>query len=215
MNDVRPLLFIHIPGTGGTSACVMFRWFGRRGECTSQVVRHIQDFQGVKNVAITRVAHCRVCDFDAAWVKQRLVAAFVRNPWDRVVSQWDFAGRHRSQGKRPIKRAQAVVPELAKKDFHQYVLYITSQDAPQGNLNAPQAEWLRCEGTIVPAFIGRFETLDADWGKLCRLVGLPNVKLPHYNAGNHKPYREYYNRRDRARIANLFRDDIEEFGYEF
>ena len=41
------------------------------------------------------------------------------------------------------------------------------------------------------------------------------AELPHVNPSTHRDYREYYDDRSRARVAETFRNDIALFGYDF
>ena len=44
----------------------------------------------------------------------------------------------------------------------------------------PQTFWLKnFKGMIAMDFIGRFENLDRDISKVCKMINVPNVELPH------------------------------------
>ena len=71
------------------------------------------------------------------------------------------------------------------------------------------------EGKLLVDFVGRFETLDRDYAKICARLGLPATKLPHYRKSAHRDYTHYYDERARDIIAARYRNDIAAFGYEF
>ena len=65
--------------------------------------------------------------------------------------------------------------------------------------------------------LGRFERLPVDFAKITDQLGIPRVELPRLNAGPRpqRDYRAHFTSETRALVAELFREDIETFGYEF
>ncbi len=129
---------------------------------------------------------------------------FVRNPWDRVVSLY-----LRKQG--DTKRHEM--------DFEQFVEWIQlSTDTcihPSPKKN--QLDWfLNKKGEIVADYIGKFETLEADWEVIREKLGIQE-KLPHinHNPDNQRHYSTYYTDSTREIIREKFIIDIEHFGYTF
>ena len=64
-------------------------------------------------------------------------------------------------------------------------------------------------------FVGRFERLQGDFARVCTRLGLPVRELPKLNESPHGPYRDYYDERTRAIVADLSRADVAAFGYTF
>ena len=80
-----------------------------------------------------------------------------------------------------------------------------------------QLDWLvDPHGNELVDFIGRFESLEADWAQIAERLRLP-AELPHANANpEQRPhYSEFYTPRSRDVIAGKFAVDIEYFGYAF
>lgn len=120
--------------------------------------------------------------------------AFVRNPWERMISLYMYmypAARH-----------------AFEKDK-----FIELLDRPIGR---PQIEYLTgANGHIAVTKIGRFERLEEDFKEICRYLRLPVhfPLVPHLNRTAHGPYQDYYDDDLRELVARRFRDDIEAFGY--
>jgi hypothetical protein len=133
------------------------------------------------------------------WLKeydrlQYFVFTFIRNPWDRIVSVWNYHYEH--------------VPEFKKfirSDFSSYSKQSVFSHTRQ-QINS---------FFIEPDFIGRYENLAEDWKQIAVRFGLTR-ELPHMNKGKEKlHYSKYYDRDDIEIVRNLYWADIERFGYEF
>jgi len=128
--------------------------------------------------------------------------AFVRNPWDYVVSLYWYA-----IGKRIVDRAVSfdryVSDDLAAKHWTQSPLLHSRYVLDES-------------GGLLPTFIGRYENLNADWDFVQKTIGRDNGVLPRW--ATHRPqgdYREYYTDETRSMVATQFANDIKAFGYEF
>lgn len=79
---------------------------------------------------------------------------------------------------------------------------------------------LQCErfvdetGEVLVDFIGRFETLEEDFNKVCNRLSIER-RLPHKNPSKHASYRDYYNERTCRLVKDAFAQDIALLGYEF
>ena len=113
-------------------------------------------------------------------------------------------------------------------------------------MSKPGAELLRtmlarnhrlAELTLEPSFpLGRFETLQQDFDKVCQWLGFEDSKLPHRNPSNKKSrnlkrkvrnalflngedrkkhWTEFYDQRTLDAVSRLYEKDIEAFGYRF
>jgi hypothetical protein len=121
-------------------------------------------------------------------------AAFVRNPWDRMFS----AFYHNAY----------LHPDRNKHGFERMISRVKTQ-----------AFFLRNKhGVVDMDFVGRFESLEVDFYRLCDMVNIPRIKLMHKNANPLKPatpYWKFYNKKRRDAVYRYFTEDIELFGYEF
>ena len=127
--------------------------------------------------------------------------AFVRNPWDWMVSYYHYllekADHHRH---RLVRRLRG---------FEEYLEYEIRRN------KAGQTQFLRdAAGQMLVDFVGRFESLEADFAQVCSRLGLV-ARLPRMNRSRHNDYRTYYNARTIELVARHFRAEIELFGYTF
>lgn len=73
--------------------------------------------------------------------------------------------------------------------------------------------------------MGKFENLQEDFNRVCERIGMPVTRLPHVNKskpGNtgrqHRcvgSYMEYYDTEAKEFVAELYKQDIEAFDYQF
>jgi hypothetical protein len=128
--------------------------------------------------------------------------AFVRNPWDRMVSQYNYRCQNTAHSRHETIKA---LP-----DFEAYLRWEISH---RGHDNQTRYVTDR-RGNLIVDFVGRFENLEADFATVCSRLSLP-AALPHVNTSKHRDYREYYTPATRDLVAQHFRRDIEMFGYQF
>ena len=125
--------------------------------------------------------------------------AFVRNPWDRMVSCW------RNRGKK--------YSEL--KDFvFAYPFEDNARDTVWHSM--PQCVHV-CDddGEPIIDHIARFEHLQEDLEAICDIIGIEPKELPHRNRTERKPYQEYYDQETIDRVAEIYKKDIEMFNYNY
>ncbi|GAB4287090.1 MAG: sulfotransferase family 2 domain-containing protein [Roseovarius sp.] len=129
--------------------------------------------------------------------------AFVRNPWDRIHSAY-----------RKLMAGDWRRPEYgidAPMDFDAFL----ERFAGHPRLK-PQTEFICDEdGTVLVDFIGRFETLQEDFDRVCDRLGIARVTLPHHIRGPGGDYRQAYSARGRELVAHHFAAEIALLGYRF
>ena len=122
---------------------------------------------------------------------------FVRNPWDKVVSEWLYFKKIDSEYTFGFKQSINNKSYWCKPYPYEEHCWFQTQFA------------LECD------YIGRFENLQEDFNTICDKIGIPQQQLPHVNKTNHKHYTEYYDEETRKIVAEKYAKDIEYFGYEF
>jgi chondroitin 4-sulfotransferase 11 len=78
-----------------------------------------------------------------------------------------------------------------------------------------QVDWITDEnGKVFVDTIYRYENLENDFADMRNRIGI-QATLPKKNTTKHKNYREYYTEETKKLVAELYKDDIEMFGYVF
>jgi hypothetical protein len=127
--------------------------------------------------------------------------AFVRNPWDRLVSRYAYLLRSKNHPRHKFVKAM--------QSFEDYL----SWEIARGKMR--QTDYV-CDarGNLIVDFIGYFERLDEDFAKVCAQLNV-KAELPRANTSSHRDYRTYYTPATRELVATHFQRDLELFGYDF
>ena len=207
VSDASRVVFIHVPKTGGATIDVMFE-------------REVSDARLVGDLA-RHAPYARVLDAEPG-LADYWSFGFVRNPWARMVSWWSMVRKvfdKAEAGNEKTLRKLRNYPNVwlpsreYRDDFAAFVLEGTKKIPRIGR---PQLRTLTTPSGRQVDFIGRTEHFDRDLAIAREHLGLPPIDVaPRRNASMHGHYSEYYDDRTRARVAELFADDIEAFGYTF
>lgn len=231
-------IFVHIPKTAGQSIEHFFlNLLGLTWQTRSPLLlRPNSDPQlGPPTLAHLKASEYVSCghviqeDFDSYFK-----FSFVRNPWVRLLSHYNYRRRHGFYAGIDFKTFLFKhFPEPSWND-----LYIHT---------VPQYDFLFDEdGNQLVDFIGRFENLQKDFDEVCQQLGIQQNTLPRVNvsatqtshsfpgkmklllkkisnklhlkkqkAKNTHSYVESYDDESREFVENLYKRDIETFKYSF
>jgi hypothetical protein len=132
---------------------------------------------------------------------------FVRNPWDRAVSNYFYKLRTDFKDKNFSRHCSIMRKQI--KNFNEFV-------SSKFLFNENQTDFfVTNDNQSLVNFIGRFENIDYDFRTICKTIGIPNWKLRKINQTNHKFYKSYYDNESIEVIRSKFRRDIELLGYDF
>jgi sulfotransferase famil protein len=127
--------------------------------------------------------------------------AFVRNPWKRLISEYEFIKRRPDHGRHK---------KLMKMTFSDYILYQAKRfDAHQINMLADK------NGKLQMDFIGKFENLQEDWNFICNKLGIENKELSHRKKAAKVDYDNYYNEENKQLVEQIWNRDIKAFEYNY
>lgn len=122
--------------------------------------------------------------------------SIIRNPWDRMVSTYHFKLKKRDK-------------KVIDRSFNEWILDVLCKEKP-----STQCDYLMKDGKIIVDFVARFENFSSDFKKICSKIGVQK-KLLHKNSTDHKKYVHYYSNKSKDAVGELFKDEIEKFGYGY
>lgn len=210
ISEEKRFLFIHIQKTGGSSI----------SQALGSRIPDLRSFLGKHDHALWGKSH-----LDSDWSDYYKVA-FVRNPWDRLVS-WYMMIEQNGQALPWFRR-------IAKRNSYsrlwQYVLRNSSSfeeflhkctdtiDDLDGRKSFMynQLDYVTDDtGNVIVDFIGRYENFERDTRVVFDNLGLDDLVLPYINRSKHGHYSEYYSEAAKQLVAERYSKDIAFFGYEF
>ena len=134
--------------------------------------------------------------------------AFVRNPWDRLVSCWhnkviDSNYFRFSDAKRTDMRI-----------FTNFVNFISGLDIENCDPH------LRLQCRLIDLnhidYLGRLESLDSDLSKIFHILGIPLENIESKNVSSEKiHYHEYFDSALVGKVYQIYRRDIQIFGFDY
>jgi hypothetical protein len=128
--------------------------------------------------------------------------AFVRNPWERLVSEYEYILRQAGHGR------HARVSRL--DNFSEFIrMQIPRRDAYQINMLCDK------KGRLLVDFVGKLEDLQNDWQTACVRAGIPYQALPRKNVTQYRNFRDFYDQDCILLVAKHWAREIEQFGYSF
>jgi len=204
-----PFLFIHIDKAAGTSIQRALQPFAP-ARSNSRMRRRLVWLGGLnrvlgihrsvefpEHVQAQTVKFCLPPDVYAGLFK----FAFVRNPWDRLVSRYAYLLRNTHHPRHAFAKQlkgfdEYLAWEIKRGKMHQHTYVCDAQ-----------GEW-------VVNFVGYYERLQEDFGRVCENLHV-TAELPKANTSSHQDYRSYYTAATREMVAKNFARDLELFGYKF
>ena len=189
-------IFIHVPKTAGTSITNYLRKLKFR-----QLNYHCAT-DGSNDDATGLFVH------GTAWRVSRGLQniwdeyfkfAFVRNPWDRMVSCYKNRAKSYSDfGK--------FLNDYPYPKNHNLIWHTIPQLTHVSDLN----------GNIIVDSIGKYENLQSDFDNFLSDVNIKSTKLPKLNSTKRLHYSEYYKSDKQIEfIYDLYKSEIDRFGYSF
>jgi hypothetical protein len=73
----------------------------------------------------------------------------------------------------------------------------------------------REDGQLDVDYVGRVEQMQADYDAVCARIGIPSRALDKVNSSKRGDYRQYYDQALIDGVAELYRRDLDLFGYSF
>ena len=206
ISDKYSCIFIHIPKTAGQSIEHFF--LNLHGLSWADRAPLLLRYNPDRELGPERLAHLFASEYVGCGHMEEkqfdgyFKFAFVRNPWARLVSEYNYRKYYNLMS------------------FDDFVL----NGFPVNNLYTdryrhivPQYDFLYDNsGRILVDYVGRFEALQADFDYICSQIGIAGSKLPYVNSSTKgNGYIEYYNDSTIDLVAGIYKKDIENLGYSF
>jgi len=218
LSDTYKVVFVHIQKTGGDSIAGILRKY-------ASDIRQL----GAKH-EFARSGKLKLGD---AW-KDYVKFAFVRNPWDRLLSWYSmirqatritwlqarFNSRKRSHLRQTVSNPLWRYVYENSSNFEEFIKICTAEiESEEGTLYSfayNQLDYLvDPSGNLLVDFIGRFENFSEDLRTFAARAGIELARIPHANVSAHRHYSSYYTSELERIVRERFARDIEYFGYDF
>lgn len=228
-------LFVHIPKAAGQSVESVF--VERMGLTWQQREALLLKANNSAEQGPPRLAHLTAQEYlNYGYVtpeqfQQYFKFSFVRNPWARIVSEYNYRRMH-GDAAYQVSFKHFLFEQFPTEDMDDYHL---AKDYYRHVI--PQWQFLYDDnGKPLVDFIGKFERLQKDFTIVCQHLDITAVNLPHKNKtaaeglkhrfiqkikchftanSNNKHYSTYYDNESQGFIADLYKKDIELFNYQF
>jgi hypothetical protein len=215
----KQFIFIQPPKTGTTS---IVRWLEENTnidvEYSSRYKKHITAFTWYNTL------NDDVYDSTFKFM-------FVRNPWDRLVSEYHYLKMIAETPSNNILHDPHTALTMAffdkhKYDFTDFVKFVADtweEERPPFPVHYLKDNTLvkyaamnfpTHHGRFIVDYVGKLETIQQDFNLICNRLDITPGKLPHHNkTTRNKDWREYYtdSTMDLATLAYI--EDIVRFGY--
>lgn len=198
ISDKYKCIFIHIPRAAGTS------------------IKEALDLQGRGHLPWQYY----YLVYPEQWISYYKFS-IVRNPWDRVISAFNYTKMDKSYWHDNINQ---VTPHpdyelLKNKSFKEFCEMLKkNRNLLRHEAWHPQHKWIVKQNNsnmLMVDCVLRFENLERDFSYLCQRLDIRNINLPRINPSNHEHYRQYYTDETKLVIEDVYEKDIELFKYKF
>lgn len=189
--DQLRCIFVHITKTAGTSVALSL--FG-------ELPYHYRAYE------------YRVF-FGRRTFNQYFKFAFVRNPWDRLLSSYKYL-KSGGWNEQDQQWAQTHLGNI--QTFEQFVCEWLTSERLNAHIHFWPQYWFVTDHNkqLIIDYIGYLETINEDFDRISSYLGI-SATLKHTNATQKTDYRAHYTDAMRAKVAELYSTDIEMFGYNF
>ena len=208
---MRPILLIHIPKNAGTSIINSSKFQERWRQHPSMEVE--LDYDSNKNLCFghidTNEIRKRNLISDEDWNNYYKIC-FVRNPWDRAVSLYEYMKSARGNPDISFTSFVFNLNEFEKIGFYNEKGFSQAR---------PQVDWIPSDID----YIGKVETIHSD---IERIQQITQGYIPHPKKENvtqsreNKDYREYFPDNQAGKflkeaVTEFYQEDIKRFNYTF
>ena len=218
-------IFVHIPKNGGTSFGTMMEVYpgDRRVENRDLLVGPIssEDLKahGFLSPVLDHLTAKQLLEIiPEQTFSNYFKFAIVRNPWDRMLSQYLFGVKYFGYAEQGETNRESGLADFLNSiaDPQSEKRLANISDHGLSFSRQTQLSFIADENDdLLVDFVARFENLENDFLVIRDRAGFATKNLPYLNATKHAHYSEYYNEESKHIVEELFARDIDFFGYRF
>ena len=134
--------------------------------------------------------------------------AFVRNPFDRFVSEYFWRRERYLSGQTTTFNAKDI------PSFEDFAINTKKYSQPREEHLFPQYQFIYDKDCLQVDFVGKFESINEDFSYVCKRLGRTPPKLPHTQRTCHLNYKSYYSEKAKRSIYQRYKKDFLIFDYE-
>lgn len=207
ISHARRCIFVHIPKTGGTSIeNLIWPEPKQRSEADlwmGFVDKYHNKYQtgGLQHLLAGQIK----AEVEARHFDPYFKFSVVRNPWDKVISQFTFMSRR--------KDLRDFIGMQQDDCLKTYLQLISRRRHVQWE---PQVSFLfDADGHCLVDYIGRFESFAQSVRAIASRLGLEATEIPHANQGQRGAYQDYYDAESKEMVGAMYAHDVKTFGYAY
>jgi len=202
----KNFLFIHIPKTGGNSIQNILKNYSE-----DEIVIRASHQDGVERFGVhnkkyntnkhSTLSHYKFC-LSTKVYHSLFKFSVIRNPWDRMISYYFSPHLQATEWNRDnflklLNRAQTLRHHICEEALS------------EKNVDASK----KLDSDI--DFLIKFENLNEDFKKICKIIDIPFEKLPVRNKSQHEHYSNYYDEELIQIVNDKFHEEIVFMNYKF
>jgi chondroitin 4-sulfotransferase 11 len=204
IDHLNNVAFIHIPKTAGSSIHIRYKDYKRLvGPSRADPLPDIH--------------HMGVKEFRKTHPEGYRLFAFIRNPWDRLLSGFtEFQNTALRNGTPLSNLIQSSY--MGPGGFFRFCEDLSkNKEVVLADVHfKPQITFLDEEADNYGVyFLGRYENLQEDWNEFAKSIGYPERLGYRHRQTNHAPYQEMYTSHTKDLVYQFYKQDIKTFGYKF
>ena len=223
------LIFIHIPKTGGGSIEKTLKIYGT--ENNGDLKPNLNILYGISNNKVLQhLTLQEILEITKNKFNDYKIFTFVRNPYDRIVSE--YLWRSQAYGLRKVEFKEFLNEDVITKknniNKHLKNFYKDEKLIPFLDVHyIDQIDFLKIENKIKVDHIGKFENINNDFKKITTKKLYHKVHaskfdyfyytykkwIPYFITKN--SYRRYYDNETYDLISKYYIEDINKFNYKF
>lgn len=201
----RPFSFIHIPKTAGVSISDLLEPHSEPYWKDYPLLEAITDrsLDGLNRHHGILHWHMLYEDIERYYGIKTMAGlhsfAFIRNPWDWLVSYYNFIRQTKDHYEFMI---------VGYMDFEQFLRFWKTKKMQQW-------DWVKAGDKLGVKKLYKIEEIECSIDALSSDIGVPLSQPQRLNVSERKPYQDYYTERTVRYVRDLCPIDIELGGYEF